>query len=573
MCFFVNDNKFKTEYFTFFQNCDIIEAGEIYMLVLDVNNLSKSFGYGFLFEGLSFSLNEGERISIVGPNGCGKSTLLKIIAKIENADCGSVGIKKGAKVAYLDQTAPDCKDERRVYDVIKDAFDDLNKIQKEIDLILLKMQEETLEEENARLAKRYSVLFDEFESMGGYEIDSNIQTVCNGLQIQQDMLMQEYSTLSGGEKTLVHLAKALLQKPALFLLDEPTNHLDIKRIEWLENYVKTFKGAIVTVSHDRYFLDKISNKILEIDNGEAIIYNTNYSGYIQEKQKNFEKQMTDFKMQQAYFKRMEEQIAYFAQIGMARNSSTMTKRASSLQSKLDRERAKAVKRPQEQKDIKMNFEEKNKTSKRILETKNLTVKTPEKNIIENVNVNIRMGEKIAILGDNGSGKSTFIKTILNQQPLEVEGEVFVGPSVKIGYLPQIINFEDNNQSLLEYFSEETCLNEQKARQTLSRFLFDKDDVGKRVGNLSGGERIRVRLGILLQQKVNTLIFDEPTNHIDIPTKETLEEAIESFDGTTIFISHDRYFINKFANRILEFKDRGVKNYVGDYEYFKNCNKK
>ncbi len=538
------------------------------MLILDVNKVNKNFGYGSLFENLSFSLSDGERISIVGANGCGKSTLLKMIAGIEKIDSGTINIKKDAKIAYLDQTAPDTFDNRLVINVLKDTFCNLIELQRKIDIILDKMQTETDTKEHEKLLNQYGKLTEKFELDGGYDIETKIYTVCSGLNISENMLNQNYNSLSGGEKTLVHLAKALLIKPDLFLLDEPTNHLDIGRIEWLENYIKNFKGAIVTVSHDRYFLDRISNKILEIDNGQATIYNTNYSNYLEEKEINFQKQMTDYKTQQQYFKRMEEQIDYFAQMGMAKNSSTMTKRAASLQSKLDREKAKAIRRPQEQKEIKMGFYELQKSSKRILEVNNLTVFTTDKKIIDNVSTYLQASEKVAIIGDNGSGKSTFIKTILGKQTLPHTGEIIIGPSVKIGYLPQIIDFENSSDELLEYFKNETSLGEQKARAILSRFLFDRSDVNKRVADLSGGEKIRIKLATLLQKQVNTLVFDEPTNHIDIPTKETLEDAMSEFDGTLLLISHDRYFINKFAQRIIEFKDGKITNYIGNYEDYK-----
>ncbi|MCL2621409.1 MAG: ATP-binding cassette domain-containing protein, partial [Firmicutes bacterium] len=350
--------------------------------------------------------------------------------------------------------------------------------------------------------------------------------------------------------------------------DEPTNHLDITRIEWLESYIKSFKGAMVIVSHDRAFLDKVSNKILELDDGEFTVYNTNYSGYLEEKERNFLKQMENFKDQQSYFKRLEEKIKYFASRGMATNSSTLTKKAASLQTRLDREKQKAIKRPQQAKNIKMDFDQLNKSSKRVLEVKGLTVKTLAKTILNNVDIRINMGESVAIIGDNGSGKTTFIKTILGIQELDYTGEVFIGPSVKIGYIPQIINFENPKQTILDYCKQEANFNEQSARSLLAAFNFYSGDTTKLLNSLSGGERIRLRLAVLLQQQVNTLIFDEPTNHIDIPTKESLEAALEDFNGTLIFISHDRYFINKFAKRIIEFKNGVATSTVGNYKTYK-----
>lgn len=540
------------------------------MIILDVNKVSKNFGYGQLFENLSFSLNEGESISIVGPNGCGKSTLLKMIAGLEKIDSGSINIKKGSKVAYLDQTGSSIIDDRCVYDILKDAFSELNKMEARLNQLQDLLNDTSLSEEQYNnVMVKYCDLMEKFSMAGGYDIETNINTIVEGLKIDKDILNRSYNDLSGGEKTLIQLAKALLIKPDLFLLDEPTNHLDINRIEWLESYIKSFKGATVIVSHDRYFLDKMSNKILEIDNPNVNLYYTNYTGYLEEKERNFQKAMTDFNSQQLYFKRLQEQINYFADVGMNRNSSTMTKRAAVLQARLDREKAKALKKPKEHRRLNIGFDEEQKSSKRVIAVDELSVTLPNgKKILDGINLNICSGERVALIGANGSGKSTFIKTVMGEQDLSIKGNIFVGPSVKIGYLPQIISFPNDNQTLLEYFQAENGIAEQRARQILAGFQFYKEDVNKKVKNLSGGEKIRVKLAELLQQKINTLIFDEPTNHIDIPTKEVLEEAIEDFDGTLIFVSHDRYFINKFADKTVEFKDGSIETYLGGYDDYK-----
>ena len=392
------------------------------------------------------------------------------------------------------------------------------------------------------------------------------------MNIDRNLLNISYNDLSGGEKTLIQLAKALLIKPDLLLLDEPTNHLDIARIEWLEDYIKSFKGASVIVSHDRYFLDKMSNKILDIDNGEAKVYETNYSGFLKEKQANFEKQMANYKSQQDLIRKLEAEKKYFAERGMATNSSTLTARAHVLQNRIDRIKENAIKRPKVRKQINAEFEEQRKSSKRVITVENLTVTAPDKVILNNINMDIVSGERVAFLGKNGSGKTTLIKAILREQQLPLQGKIEIGPSVKIGYLPQIISFPNDNQELLEYFEGEAGLNELDARRVLAKFEFYQLDVIKKVGKLSGGERMKVKLAILLQQKINTLIFDEPTNHIDIPTKEVLENAIEDFEGTLIFVSHDRYFINQFAEKIIEFKDGKLKTYLGNYDDYKEKSK-
>ena len=539
------------------------------MIILDVNKLTKNFGFGVLFENLSFSLNEGESISIVGPNGCGKSTLLKIIAGLERADSGTVNIKKGAKCAYLDQTASSIQDSRKIKDILKDSFEEINAMEKRLNDLQNKLSDTAAEDYDVTLS-RYCNLLERFQMAGGYDVDVQISTVVEGLGIDKGVLEKPYDVLSGGEKTLAQLAKALLQKPDLFLLDEPTNHLDIDRIEWLEGYIKSFRGAVVIVSHDRYFLDKMSNKILSLDDVEAKIYATNYSGYLEQRQRNFDVQLAAFKDQQQAIKRLEEQIKYFSEMGMAKNSTTLCNRAHSLSTQLERMKRAAVKKPTEQKKIDVEFSRVKKTSKTVVEAKDFVVTIPGgKTILDKISVNICAGERVAFIGANGSGKSTFVKAIMGEQNLPMSGKIEVGPSVKIGYLPQIIEFLEPNSSLLEYFKNEVGVDEERARRILASFDFYKDEVSKKVKNLSGGERIRVKLAILLQQQINTLIFDEPTNHIDIPTKEVLEEALSNFAGTLIFVSHDRYFINKFADKIFEFSSGKVTTYHGNYDYYKS----
>ena len=535
------------------------------MQILSVNNISKNFGFGLLFSDVSFSLNEGETISIVGPNGCGKSTLLKIIAGIEKADQGQISIKKNAKVSYLDQTGASKHDDRRVYDILKESFGILFELDNSIKLIEKKMIDNP---ENQEIINKYCKQIDRFNELGGYEMEANLNTIINGLKLDEKILNQPFNNLSGGERTLIQLAKILISKPDLLLLDEPTNHLDIARIEWLESYIKNFKGAIVIVSHDRYFLDKMSNMILDLETKSGELYSTNYSGFLLEKAKRFEKQLASYKDQQLLLKKLEADRKMFAERGMATNSSTLTSRAHALQTRIEKLKKNAIEKPV--KKIKNNIEikEESKTSNRVISISNYSIFLPDgKVLIDDINLEIFAKERIAFLGSNGCGKSTLIKSIIGKNDLAYIGEIKIGPSVKFGYIPQIITFPNDKDTLLDYFKKVTGLPEQRVRQVLFGFSFYNDDLKKRVGNLSGGERMKVKLAELLQNKVNTLILDEPTNHIDIESKEVFESALEDFSGTILFVSHDRFFINKFANKIIAFDNKKIKIYWGNYDYY------
>lgn len=536
------------------------------MIILDVNKVTKSFGFGELLKDISFSINEGERVAIVGNNGCGKSTLLKIIAKIEKQDSGLISTKKDAVVEYLEQGDVADSKTGTCIEILNFAFENLFKIENELKEYENLLSTESDEEKLNILIKRYCNLQEKFNLLGGYEIDLQIDTVVNGLKIDKTILNREFSSLSGGERTLINMAKILLSKPDLLLLDEPTNHLDLERLEWLENYIKSYKGTIIVVSHDRYFLDKVSEKVIEIEDGKIEIYKGNYSSYLQQKEEKEVREFEIYKVQQKKIEEMEKAIKRLKEWGKMADNPDFFRRAKAIQSNLDRLKENAIDKPKEIKELPIKFNLANRGSSEIVRIKNLNLFAGEKQLLNYANCLVENGDKVAILGNNGCGKTTLIKSLLNGDYTE---SIKLGNNQKIGYLSQIIDFENPNERLLNYFISETGIEEEKSRSILFNFQFFKHDMIKIVKNLSGGEKLRLKLAIMLQQNINFLILDEPTNHIDISTREVLEETLTKFKGTILFVSHDRYFINKLANKIIEFYNKKLITFDGNYDYYLN----
>lgn len=539
------------------------------MIILDVNKVSKSFGFGNILNEVSFSINEGEKLGLVGNNGTGKSTLLKLIAHIEKQDNGTISIKKDAKVEYLEQG--DIADSKSglCRDILYSAFENLNEMELALKNYESKMSSVLDPNELNSIIEKYSNLLEKFTRLGGYEKDLQLDIVLNGLNIDRNLLNREFSSLSGGERTLINLAKILLSKPDLLLLDEPTNHLDITRIEWLEKFIREYKGSVIIVSHDRFFLDKTIQKVIELESGKTKIYFGNYTDFIIQKENEEVKEFQIYKVQQRKFDEMEKAIKRLKEWGKMADNPTFFRRAKAIQSNLDRLRENAIEKPKEKTEYPINFKSYGRGSNEVVKIKNLSLYAGNKKLLENSNCLILNGEKVAIIGDNGTGKSTLINEIIsNSNP-----SIVVGSNQKIAYLSQIIEFVDKKQSLLEYFIYETGLEEVISRSVLYNFQFFKKDVSKRVGALSGGEKLRLKLAILLQKEINLLILDEPTNHIDIETREVLEDTLSKFKGTLIFVSHDRYFINKLANKIIEFHNHKLYSFQGDYDDYFNTRDK
>ncbi len=542
------------------------------MIILNVNKVAKNYGFGEVLKEVSFTLNEGEKVAIVGDNGSGKSTLLKIITGIESCNKGNVIVKKDAIVQYLEQGDKTDNLKGVCIDILNSAFNMLHLMEQELLEYEKHMAEETDAEKLNVLIRRYSYLQEKFMLQGGYDIENQINYVVNGLKINRDLLNRDFQTLSGGERTLINFAKILLSKPDLLLLDEPTNHLDIKRIEWLEQYIKDYKGTIVIVSHDRYFLDRVINKIIQIEDGKAKVYFGNYTKYLEEVEKEETKEFEIYKVQQKKIEEMEKAIKRLKEWGKMSDNPMFFRRAKAIQSNLDRFKEDAIEKPKENKTLKINFDNSGRASQDVLMLKNFSLKIENKELLNNANCIIQNAERVALLGENGCGKSSLLKHILFGG-YTINGICKLGNNQQIGYLSQIIDFYDENQTVLWTFMNELGIDEQQARSTLYNFQFYKKDWSKVVKSLSGGEKLRLKLAIILQTKINLLILDEPTNHIDITTREVLEESLKQFKGTIIFISHDRYFINKIANKIIAFENKQLKTYNGDYEYYLEQKKK
>ncbi len=534
------------------------------MIEIGIGNLNKSFGVDKIFENVTFDIKTKDKIGLVGRNGTGKTTLLKIIAGYENFTGGQINKRKGLVIGYLEQI-PNYEDESTILDVLNKAFEKIHEINYQI--INLEKSFDSLKDEELKSAiKKYSSLQDLYRISGGYETKEKLNKILKGLDISEDMQKRKFNLLSGGEKTRVILGKILLENPDLLLLDEPSNHLDIKSIEWLEEYLKNYEGTIVMVSHDRYFLDSIANKIIELDGDGVDIYEGNYSKYVAQKELRFIQAMKEYESQQKKIKRMEDQIKRYRIWGEMRDSDKMYKRAKELEKRL--EKIDKIKKPlMDKKSANFSLNGIERSGKEVIKVNNISKTFNSKKLFDNLSFNLFYKESMCLLGENGTGKSTILKIILNEIKSDT-GEIKTGSNVKIGYLPQEIYFHKEDISVLDYFSFNYSISYSEARKELAKIMFTEDDVYKHISTLSGGEKTRLKLGMLIYEKVNTLILDEPTNHLDIESRETLEENLINYEGTILFVSHDRYFVEKIATCIGELQNNNFKIYNFDYEGYK-----
>ena len=529
------------------------------MIDISVKDLVKSFdSERNVLDGISFDVQAGERVGLLGKNGAGKTTLFKILTGELDYNSGEIAFAAGKKVGLISQIHVYPED-YTVEDVLRTAFRQLERIKEQMQALEARMTDHTPQD----ALQRYDELLNRYTAGGGYDTDTETDKICNGLAITAAQRGQAFASLSGGEKTRVNLARLLLEKTEILLLDEPTNHLDMNSVEWLEDYIEKFKGTVLTISHDRYFLDRVVSRIVEIHDGKAEFYSGNYSFYVQEKQARFELQLKQYEKEQAKLGQLGFTLERMKGWGI--NNRTLYRRAMSIQHRM--ERIEKTDRPTKDKTMRARFNQRDFFGDEVLSIKNLSKTFDGRTLFSDVELEMGGGERVALLGDNGTGKTTFLKMLLGEET--GEGKIKFGPSVKWAYLPQVIHFDHPERTLLDTMLYEKNCSVQTARDRLGAFLFEGDDVYKTVGKLSGGEQSRLRLCMLMDESINLLILDEPTNHLDIASREWVEDALEEYEGALIFVSHDRYFVNKFATRIWELENGHIRDYPCGYEKYRS----
>ena len=532
------------------------------MIEISVNGLKKSFEIGNnILDGITFQIETGERVGLLGRNGAGKSTLFKLLTGELDADEGDVVIAKNSRVGLISQI-PVYPQGYTVDDVLHTAFARHRKLAEEMEKLAAAMAAGDSSEQTLR---RYGELSAKFEGIGGYDTDTAVGKVANGLSIPPEMRSQLFDSLSGGEKTRVNLGRLILEDTDILLLDEPTNHLDLHAVEWLEDYVRRFKGTVVAISHDRYFLDRTINRVIEILDGKAGFYPGNYTFYAIEKERRYQERLKQYEKEQAKIKQLQEaadKLHLWAFMG----ADKLHKRAFSMERRI--ERIRQTEKPSKAKAMTQRFGEREFSGDEVIHIKDLEKSFGERRLFRDLNLLVEGGERIALIGDNGTGKSTLLKIFMGEEQAD-GGRVRFGPTVRVAYLPQIIHFDNPHRNLVDtMLYAKRGMTTQIARDRLGAFNFRGEDVFKPVSVLSGGEQSRLRLCMLMDEEINLLVLDEPTNHLDIASREWIEEAVEAYEGALLFVSHDRYFINRFATRIWELEDGVITDYPVSFPRYK-----
>ena len=529
------------------------------MIEISLNKINKNYGFNSVLKNLSFNIKTNERVSLIGVNGCGKTTTLRLIMGIELPDSGEITIRKGASIGYLTQI-PNLEDDGiKANEVYLRGIKDLLELDKRIELFISKM------DSSEKSIKQLDSLQEEFRIKGGYQLNEKIEKIKHGFKLSEEILNTEYNKLSGGEKTIINLASLVLSNPDILLLDEPTNHLDIDTLEWFEEYLNNYKGTVLIVSHDRYFLDKVVNKTICIDNGKEDVYHGNYSYYLEESEKRLMIEFQKYNNQQKQIKAIKEAIIRLREWGKKGDNPIFFRRASAMEKRL--EKMELIDKPIEKKELRLNFNFNERSANHVLTIEDLDLSIGNKELLCKANASIYYKERVCLMGKNGTGKTTLIKNLLNN----THDNIKIGVNVDIGYIPQEIRFDNPNLTVYEYVRSFYVGSESELRSKLYQFYFGEEAISKKLKNISGGEKVRIKLLELILCHANFLILDEPTNHIDIETREILENALLEFDGTILFISHDRYFINKIATKIIRIENKKLVTYSGNYDSIKEKN--
>ncbi|KJY57735.1 ABC transporter, ATP-binding protein [Lactobacillus kimbladii] len=525
------------------------------MIIAQGHDLEKQFGANTLFKNVNFSIDSNARIGLIGPNGVGKTTLLKIMTGEEEATHGDLTINKNIDVGYIAQEN-DLIENKTIWDEMLSVFTPLINMGKKISDL---QEEMSANPQKKDLLKQYDQLQYNFEQQGGYTYQADIKSILNGFNFPEATWSKNVGSLSGGEKTRLSFVKLLLRKPPLLLLDEPTNYLDLDTLDWLENYLKNYSGAILVVSHDQYFLDNLATQIFELQFGKLTVFKGNYSAYVAERQLRDRQQEEAYEKQQEKIKKDEE----FIQKNIVRAKTT--KRAQSRRKQL--EKMERITPPKHKNKVRINFQSERPSGKEVLILRDLTIGYPTKTMVNNISLQINKGDRVAVIGQNGIGKSTLLKTVMKELKPK-KGSIKYGASLDIGYYDQELQGLDPGKTVIDtVWDRHKTMPEKDVRSILASFLFTAKDIDKTVGQLSGGQKARLTLTVLSLEYNNFLLMDEPTNHLDLEAKEVLEQALQNYDGTLLFVSHDRYFINQLANKIVEIKNGIAQVYEGDYSYY------